>query len=119
MGFPVIRPGSLKERSIGFTGGKKMSDALYQDVLKLVQNWTPRKVYHIEARYLDDLKNFIESKFTSKRDFFTAPKRTSYTIADGPSLNIAISKKQGQEVESLAIIFRKDLQHLAALKHLI
>lgn len=96
-----------------------MSDALYQDVLKLVQSWTPRKVYHTESRYLDDLKSFVESKFTSRRDFFTSPKRTSYTITDGPSLNIGIARKQGQEVESLGIIFRKDLQQLATLKRLI
>ncbi len=97
-----------------------MSDALYQDVLQLVNSWTPRKVYHTESRYLDDLKEFIQNKFSSmtRKELFS-PRRASYTIMDGASLSMGISKKTGQDVESLGIIFRKDLQHLAGLKRLI
>jgi uncharacterized BrkB/YihY/UPF0761 family membrane protein len=33
-----------------------MSTELIQDATRFIENWVPRKVYHIEARYLDDLK---------------------------------------------------------------
>jgi len=96
-----------------------MAIGLIQDATQFIENWVPRKVYHTEARYLDDLKMQMQKKFIVKQPFMMAAKKVLFSIDDGHGFNIGVIKKIGPDVEALGIIFKKDLQQLGELKRLI
>ncbi len=96
-----------------------MSTGLVEETTQFIQDWNPMKEYHFEARYLDDLKEQMKRKFTVRQPFVPASKRVSVAIEDGPSMEIGIKKKIGQQEESLGVIFKKNLQRLDELRLLI
>lgn len=96
-----------------------MAAGLIQEAMHVIEDWVPKKEYHIEARYLDDLKIMLQRKFAVKQPFMAAGRKASVTIEDGNGLDMGIKRKVGQEEESLGIIFKKDLQQLNELRRLI
>ena len=96
-----------------------MSTGLVEETTQFIQDWNPMKEYHFEARYLDDLKMQMQRKFTIRQTFVPASKRVSMAIEDGPSMDIGIKKKVGQQVESVGVIFKKNFQRLDELQQLI
>ena len=96
-----------------------MSTGLVEETTQFIQDWNPMKEYHFEARYLDDLKMQMQRKFTIRQPFVPASKRVSMAIVDGPSMDIGIKKKGGQQEESVGVIFKKNFQRLDELQQLI
>lgn len=96
-----------------------MTAGMIQEATHFIEDWVPRKEYHIEARYLDDLKMQLQRKFVVKQPFMAAARKASVIIEDGKGLDMGIKRKVGQEEESLGIIFKKDLQQLGELRRLI
>ena len=70
-----------------------MSDRLFEDTIRIINQWIPSKMYSTESKYRDELIQFIRDEFSKRRnDFSFVPPR-----------KISVRKETGREFSDIAI----------------
>ncbi|MFQ6137321.1 MAG: hypothetical protein ACE5PM_09110 [Candidatus Hydrothermarchaeales archaeon] len=89
-----------------------MFGSLFDEVLDIVESWTPSKEYPREEGYRDDLANYLRKELKKGGPFGPAPRRHKVKREHGRSLaDIAIDERIGVEL-------KKDLKSRPAIDRL-
>ena len=70
-----------------------MSDRLFEDTIRIINQWKPSKMHSTENKYRDELIQFLRDEFSQRKNNFSF----------GPPRNINIRKETGREFSDIAI----------------